>query len=433
VRRPDNRNRQGAPPPADPPLTVEGAAPPADPPLVLLAALAVALFWAVEGIDVNAPQLERVTILVSSIVLGWAVLRRSTLAAPLVSYLAILVAISERFRREPLLDGSDVLRATAESLAIVSRGGNPYASYLQSTIPPGSPFVYPPGELAWYALPQWLFGDITRVDTWAGVLIVVAIAVAGFRIGFDTVALPAMLYAAWGIAGYRAIDGSNDVSASALVVLACVALAFATGEGSPSSSRASRVAFVLSAALFGWAIAFKQFSLLVLPPVVRHLAVSRVNWRRYLLLTFGVTAAFVLPFFVRDPGAFLGTQISAITFHNEIWGANLLHTMQQFGDPTPLVPLFVAVEIFGTLALVVLIARRWDAPTLGGAVLVGAGLVLVPLLFAKWTTQPYYAYVGGIVACGLALLVTRIAPNEPASRRRDRRGILGPEPRPQPE
>jgi hypothetical protein len=382
---------------------------PANSPSALtLAALAVALFWAVEGIDVNAPQVERVAILVSSIVLGWAALRSSPLATGLTSYLAILVAISERVRREPLLDGSDVLRATTESLGIVANGGNPYSSFLQTTVPPGSPFVYPPGELAWYALPQWLFGDISRVDTWAGVLIVVAIAIAGFRIGFDAVALPAMLYAGWGIAGYRAIDGSNDVSASALVVFACVALVFATDAGSPSSSRASRVAFVFSAVLFGWAIAFKQFSLLVLPPVARHLAVSGASWRRYVSVAFGVAAAFVLPFFIRDPGAFLGDQIATLTFHDEIWGANLLHTLDQFGDPTPLVPLFTAVEILGPLALVALVVWRWNAPTLGAAVLVGAGLVLVPLLFAKWTTQPYYAYIGAIVACGLALVTTRI-------------------------
>ncbi len=374
------------------------------PSAVVLAALAVALFWAVEGIDVNAPQLERVAILVSSIVLGWAALRNSPLAAGLTSYLAILVAISERLRRDPLLDGSDVLRATTEALAIVAKGGNPYASFLHSTVPPGSPFVYPPGELAWYALPQWLFGDITRVDTWAGVLIVAAIALAGLRIGFDAVALPAMLYAAWGIAGYRAIDGSNDVSASALVVFACVALVFATGSGTTPTARSSQVAFLLSAALFGWAIAFKQFSLLVLPPVARHLAVSGANWRRYVLVALGVTAAFVLPFFVRDPFAFINEQFAALAFHDEIWGTNLLHTLAQFGDPSGLVPLFTAVEVFGTLGLVVLVVRRWDAPTLGAAVLVGAGLVLVPLLFARWTTQPYYAYIGGLVACGLALL-----------------------------
>jgi hypothetical protein len=209
------------------------------PSTLTLAALAVALFWSVEGIDVNEPQVERVVMLIGAIALGWFALRRSSVAPGLAGYLAILVAISERLRREPLIDGSDVLRATSESLTIVSHGGNPYATCLQSTVPPCSPFVYPPGELAWYALPQWLFGDLTRVDSWAGVLIVVAIVVAGVRLGFDAVALPAMLYAAWGVAGYRAIDGSNDVSASALVVFACVASVFATPAGPTPSRRAS--------------------------------------------------------------------------------------------------------------------------------------------------------------------------------------------------
>src|SRR5512132_1271454 len=93
----------------------------------ILAALAVALFWAIEGIDVNAPQVERVAILVSAIVLAWATLRGSDHAGGLTAYLALLLAISERLRRDPLPDGSDVLRATAESLGIVAHGGNPYA------------------------------------------------------------------------------------------------------------------------------------------------------------------------------------------------------------------------------------------------------------------------------------------------------------------
>jgi hypothetical protein len=369
-----------------------------------LAALAVALFWAVEGTDVNAPQFERVVILVGAIVLGFAALRTWWLASGLTAYLAVLVAISERLRRDVLTDGSDVLKATSESLLLVARGGNPYATCLQSTIPPCSPFVYPPGELAWYAIARSLTGDISRVDTWAGIFIVIAIAAAGFVLGFDAVALPAMLYAAWGIAGYRAIDGSNDVSASALVVFACVALLFATDHGSRLSVRASHVVFLFSAALFGWAIAFKQFSLLLLPPVARWLAVSGANWRRYTLVALGVAAAFCIPFFVRDPVAFFDDQFKALTFHEDIWGTNILHTLERFGDPTPLAPLFAVIEIFGTLALVVIASWRWRAPSLGAAVLAGAGIVVFALLFAKWTTQPYYAYVGGIVACGLALV-----------------------------
>ncbi len=368
----------------------------------VLAALVLGLFWCVEGIDVNAPQLDRVVLLLAGLGLAWAALRGTPFVAGSAAYYAVLVAASERLHRQPLPDGSDVMRATAESLDVVFAGGNPYTHVLQSTVPVGSPFVYPPGELAWYGVPYVLFGDITRVDTWAGIGIVAAIALAGLRIGMANVALPAMLYASWGAAGFRAIDGQNDVSGSLLVVLAIVALVFADRD-----DRWSRGALVLSAVCFGWAIAFKQFALLVLPPVVRYLAVHGADWRRYALSVGVVVAAFILPFFVRDPGAFIEKQIAALTFHDEIWGANILNTLAQYGDPTPLVALFAVISLAGTLGLVALVAR-WRVPTLGAAALAGAGIVMVPLLLARWTTQPYYVYVGAIAACGVALLASRI-------------------------
>jgi len=369
----------------------------------VLAALVLGLFWCVEGIDVNAPQLDRVVLLLAGFGLAWAALRGSPFAASGAASYAVLVAASERLHRELLADGSDVLRATRESLDVVFADGNPYTHVLQSTNPVGSPFVYPPGELAWYAIPYALFGDITRVDTWAGIAIVAAIAVAGLRVGMANVALPAMLYASWGIAGFRAVDGQNDVSGSLLVVMALVALVFVVPEGGPWS----RGAFVLSAVCFGWAIAFKQFAILALPPVVRYLALRGDDWRRYALAVAGVVAAFVLPFFLRDPGAFIEKQYAALTFHDEIWGANILNTISQYGDATILVPMFTMVSLAGTLGLVVLVAR-WRISTLGAAALAGAGIVMVPLLFARWTTQPYYVYVGAIAACGLALLASRI-------------------------
>jgi hypothetical protein len=375
----------------------------------VLAALVLGLFWCVEGIDVNAPQLDRVVLLLTGLGLGWAALRDVPLAAGATAYYAVLVAASERLHRELLADGSDVMRATQESLDVVFAGGNPYTHVLQSTVPVGSPFVYPPGELAWYAGPYVLFGDITRVDTWAGIAIVAAIAVAGFRVGMANVALPAMLYASWGVAGFRAVDGQNDVSGSLLIVVALVALVFAERAGGlvDHDGRWSRVAFVLSAVFFGWAIAFKQFAVLVLPPVVRYVAVRGGDWKRYALIVIGVVVAFVTPFFVRDPGAFVEKQVAALTFHDEIWGANILHTLSQFGDVTMLVPIFMVLSLAGTLGLTVLVAR-WDIPTLGAAAVAGAGIVMVPLLLARWTTQPYYVYVGAIAACGVALLTTRI-------------------------
>src|SRR4029078_3335684 len=101
----------------------------------------------------------------------------------------------------------------------------------------------------------------------------------------------------WGVAGYRAIDGSNDVSASALVGFACVALGFVAGRGATPTRRSSVGGFLLSAVLFGWAIAFKQFSLLVLPIVVRYLAISGERWSRYALVALRARAAVALPLF----------------------------------------------------------------------------------------------------------------------------------------
>jgi hypothetical protein len=368
----------------------------------VLAALVLGLFWCVEGIDVNAPQVDRVLLLLTGLGLAWATLRDTPLAAAGAAAYAVLVAASERLHRELLEGGSDVLRATAESLDVVFSGGNPYTHVLQSTSPVGSPFVYPPGELAWYAVPYVVLGDITRVDTWAGIAVVAAIAIAGFRVGMANVALPAMLYASWGVAGYRAVDGQNDVSGSLLVVIALVALAFAEREG-----RWSRGALLASAAFFGWAIAFKQFAVLVLPPVLRYLAVRGAGWRRYALVVAGVVAAFVVPFFVQDPRAFVEKQLAAVTFHDEIWGANILNTLSQNGDPTMLVPMFMALSLAGTLGLAALVAR-WRIPSLGAAALAGAAMIMLPLLLARWTTQPYYVYVGAIAACGVALLATRM-------------------------
>ena len=367
---------------------------------VVAAALVLGLYWCVAGIDLNAPQIDRVVLLITGAALLWATLRGSPTAFLTGSY-AVVVAISERASREVILDGSDVLRATNESLDVFLSGGDPYAHVLQSTVPPGSPFVYPPGEFLFYLPFKLVFGDINRVDTWAGVAIVALIVVAGVRISFDAVALPAMLYASWGAAGFHAIDGSNDVSASFVLVLALALAVFA------APSRGGRFAFFASALVFGWAMAFKQFAVLALPPLLRHLAVAGASWRRYALAAIGTTAALVLPFLIMDPGAFLEQQLALFTFHQQTWGANLLAVAARFGDPTLLLPIFFVLELLLTFA-VLAIALRWSIPTLGAAALAASGAILVPLLLARWTTQPYYVYVGAIVACGIGLLNARV-------------------------
>jgi hypothetical protein len=371
------------------------------------AALLAGLFWCVGGIDLNAPGLDRMAALIVGAVLLALGLRGRDVGA-LTALYAVFIGFSERLSRTPLLDGSDVLRATQEAIGNLLRGMNPYAVPLTSTIPPGSPLVYPPGELAWYLPAHLLFGDITRVDTWAGILTTAVIASVGLRAGWDRVALPAMLYATWGIGAFRAIDGSNDVSAAFMVVLGLALLAFADRD-----TRTGRVCFVLSAIALGWAVAFKQFAVVLLPIVVRHLGVAGRDWRRYLLISLGTVAVFVLPFLLWDPRAFLGQQVATLTFHTEVWGANLPSLLQQYIDVTALLPLFFLAEIVVTIAALAL-AVRARIPTIGVAALAGSGVILIALLLARWTTQPYYAYLGGVAAMGVAL-IDREARTEHAS------------------
>jgi hypothetical protein len=311
---------------------------------------------------------------------------------------AVAVGGVERLQRELLVNGSDVVRATQEAIDSLARGQNPYDHLMLSTDPIGSPFVYPPGEPLFYAVAFRLFDDITRVETWTGILTIAALVVVGARAGAGRAALIAMLYAVWGIAAFRTTDGGNDVSAAFLVVVALVALAFSSRAGG-----AGRAAFVVSALAFGWAVAFKQFAWLVWPLVMRHLAAVGAPWRRYLAISGGLAAAMIVPFLLWSPRAFLSQQLAALTFHDEVWGANLLNTLAPLRPVNDLIPYFVALELAGTAALVIL-AWRARIRTIGSAALIGAGVLLVPLLLARWTTQSYYVYVATIAAAGLALI-----------------------------
>jgi hypothetical protein len=360
------------------------------------AAILAGLFWCVGGIELNAPQLDRMLLLLAGAVLLGLTLRGND-QGPFICWYAFLIGTSERISRAPILDGSDVLRATQEALANLLQGLNPYTVPLTTTIPPGSPLAYPPGELLWYLPAHLLFGDLTRVDTVAGILTTAAIGIAGLRAGWERVALPAMLYATWGIGAFRAVDGSNDVSAAFMVVLGLAILVFADRD-----TRGGRLAFVLSAVAFGWAVAFKQFAIVILPLVLRHLAVAGRDWRRYGLISGGTVAVLVVPFLVWDAGAFLSQQLAVLTFHQDVWGANIAALLQQYIDLTPVLPFFFAAEIIGTIVALALFLRA-RLPTLGAATLAGCGVILVALLLARWTTQPYYAYLGGVAAMGLAL------------------------------
>ena len=364
--------------------------------LALIAVLA-GVMWSIGAIDLSAPSIERMGLLLVGLALGAAGLagRDVGLAAGLY---AVAVGGVERLQRDLLVNGSDVVRATREAIDTLARGQNPYDHLMVSTDPIGSPFVYPPGEPLFYGVAFRLFDDISRVETWTGILTIGALVVAGARAGSGRAALLAMLYAVWGIAAFRTTDGGNDVSAAFLVVVSLVALGFASRTGG-----AGRAALVISALAFGWAVAFKQFAWLLWPLVVRHLAVVGAPWRRYLAISGGVAAAMIVPFLLWSPRAFLSQQLAALTFHDEVWGANLLNTLAPLRPVDELIPLFAVLELAGTAALLV-VAWRARTGTIGMAALIGAGILVVPLLLARWTTQSYFVYVATIAAAGLVLI-----------------------------
>ncbi|HET8567546.1 MAG TPA: hypothetical protein VFM93_00995, partial [Candidatus Limnocylindria bacterium] len=162
---------------------------------------------------------------------------------------------------------------------------------------------------------------------------------------------------------------------------------------------------VASALALGWALAFKQFALLVLPPLIRHVALSGAPWRRYALISVGSASVVTLPFFVMDPGAFVAQQVAALTFHQEVWGANLLHALSSRGtDVEGVVGLFFMLELALTLGAAAVVATIVRIPTIGHAAAIACVLIAIPLLFARWTTQSYYVYAVTVALAGWAVL-----------------------------
>lgn len=94
-----------------------------------------------------------------------------------------------------------------------------------------------------------------------------------------------------------------------------------------------------------------------------------------------------------------------------MWGANLLATLAQVRPVDDLLPAFFALEVIGTVAAAALALRARPA-TIGAAALIGAGLLAVPFLLARWTTQSYYVYAATTAAAGLLLIDARARPPE---------------------
>jgi len=367
--------------------------------IACVAALLPLLGYGIAG-DYEHPDLAHLGALLASVACFGGALARQRWAGYATLACALAVGVYERLLNTPF-NGNDVLLATDEALRVLAAGGNPYSHVFATTNPPGQPFAYPPGELAFYGLGQLLTGNIFGLDRLAGIGNLVVLAALCPIAGAPLAALAVSMAALTGQLAFTAVNGSNDTAASfvALVAVALLAGAFAVRD-----VRAARVLWWTSALAFGWAIAFKETTALVYLAVVVYLARSRPDWRTYVLGSLGPAAAITLPFVVWDPVGFWRNVIAGLLVHTNIWGRNVWGLLAAFAPGArDAVARFVPSVMIAALWLAALLCWRVPARNLGGAVLQGCALLGALFLFGRWTTWTYYVQVAPLLLAGVVL------------------------------
>ena len=299
--------------------------------------------------------------------------------------------------------GSDVLAATNEAIATLLAGGNPYDHFYAATRPAGSPFPYPPVQLLIH-LPGHLVAGLDGVQVtelaFAAVVMILFTGLAR-RISW-TAGLPALgIYASAADLVNLTVDGSNDTSAGAALLVAVLAFAWAWERG-----WADRY-LVGAGAAAALALGTKQSTLLVI--LVLAIALWQVAGHRATLRYVGsalLVLAFVsLPFLAMGPLVYLRGLVSFAAVHEDVYGWNIWVLARSLGWPVADVgPAFVIELALTAAALIVAAIHRYR--DVAAATAAGILVTLVPLLTARWTTYAYFAMVAP-VALAVPLLRSR--------------------------
>ena len=360
------------------------------------------LSWAINANYERPDPLHTILILVgagclASIVLGYSAAGWAALGYALVVGLAFHLTYNP-----PGYGGSDVIKATDEALRTLALGANPYTHVFVQTQNVGAPFPYMPGELAFYGLWKLAFGNIFMADKAAAICILIMLAALAPLVGRPIAALATALYGLSPMAVLRAVEGGND-TALALLVYAAVALLALALRG-PPESRLSGWEFALSALACGWALAFKATAFLVLPFLFVYLYRTGAPWRRYLSISLGIFAIFTLPFLVWNPVGFVHNVVFGPFAHADVYGLNVWNL---FASISPVVIQFVNPAIpYVEMAVVIGVGvalLRIPMRGLGIAVLLGCALLLVALMFARWSSAAYYTFLFTIALLGAEL------------------------------
>lgn len=312
--------------------------------------------------------------------------------------LALALGTYERATINPW-SGSDVLTATAEALGVLLQHANPYAHHFTTTNPQGEPFPYLPGELALYGIQRFFAGDLSAHDRYWGLGALFALAAIAPAVGAGRAAFATAFYAACTLIVNMSVDGSNDTAQGMLVIAAVTLLAWATTR---RNTKAAGALFVLSAAVFGWAIAFKMLSWLVFPFVVAWIAPERR--KRYVAIALATAAIFCLPFLIAGPVPFVRSIAGGLGAHANVWGFTLWAPLQTWapGLAQTALPYGGWIDFTATVfAGIVLWPSRRPA-TLGEALARAAGVIGACFLFARWNNTAYYAYLFALLALAAA-------------------------------
>jgi hypothetical protein len=369
--------------------------------LLLLGSLALGLFWAI-GISFGTMA---VGLLGAGVLIMGAVLYGGSVSARLAPWAtlvyAAIVGVADRLHRTPIIY-SDVMNVTQEAIRTLARGQDPYTHTYLSSRPAGTVgFVYPPGEIAFYAIPNAIWGHIQGTDRWAGIGIVLLLAGLALRVGPVPAAIATALYGTFSAASFRALDGSNDTGLGLLVVLAVALLAMSERGG-----RGSRALFYASAIAFAWALLFKQFAWFLYPFVAAYLWRRDSEWLHYVGVSLAVVVLAVVPFLLMAPLDFVhDVLVGGATYHKNVWGVNIWAALEPDAPRVihALAPYLVVVPVLA-VALVMAAVLVRPASNLGFSLFRGLGALFVALYLARWTTPPYYTFAGAVLAAAIALL-----------------------------
>ncbi len=351
-------------------------------------------------------------ILVLGIITGYAVFRGVRDAAALVLGYAVLVAVVNRAFRLPQLFVSDVISSTREALGVMSTGANPYLHDYLTTAPQHSPFPYLPGELFFYGIPYVL---VHSVDDWAklvGIPTVFVLASLAPIAGTARTALCVALYGTFELAAATSVDGTNDIGAAFVLLVAAVLLAWSDAARTRAwGPRAATIFSIASAVFLAWAMLYKATTWPFFPFFALYLwRRDRRDAMRSIAIVAVLFVAAIVPFLFPDPTGFFGNVYRGFVFNEYFYGLTIWTGLTNAGVPIDAGARFISVlfpiAVIGTFLVLVAIPSR----TVGGVLARGTAVITTALLFAHFATSSYYAYAGALFIGAIALAGPRGAP-----------------------